>query len=283
MKKTLLRALLPLVAASAATAAEPAAEEIGFEEFFTSGFEQTAPLREMLFDLSDVDGNKKLSTREFRQSIQGATQQTDTFSPAEQQQLLDEMMKKFAAADSDKDGFLNREQGDALFAEYLKQNARRQFDKMDSNKNGFLSFEEQIDFYRQQTEVYSPENLDQKLDELNRQLKEMSLKLDKMEENPDVAAKHFLQNSIREQSAEEFYIMDTDHNKMLTRQEYIDYTLREQPELFTGSVDDKDLAGALFDEMDQNHRGYLNEKEYVEASVRSVIEPISDELIDTEN
>ena len=181
MKKTLLRALLPLVAASAATAAEPAAEEIGFEEFFTNGFEQTAPLREMLFDLSDVDGNKKLSTREFRQSIQGATQQTDTFSPAEQQQLLDEMMKKFAAADSDKDGFLNREQGDALFAEYLKQNARRQFDKMDSNKNGFLSFEEQIDFSRRRMEAFSSENLDQKLEELN-------LQLDKMAENPAAAA-----------------------------------------------------------------------------------------------
>ncbi len=276
MKKTLLRALLPLVAASAATAAEPAAEEIGFEEFFTSGFEQTEPLREMLFDLSDVDGNKKLSTREFRQSIQGATQQTDTFSPAEQQQLLDEMMKKFAAADSDNDGFLNREQGDALFADYLKQNARRQFDKMDSNKNGFLSFEEQIDFSRRRMEAFSSENLAQKLEELN-------LQLDKMAENPAAAANRFLQNSIREQSAEEFYIMDTDHNKMLTRQEYIDYMIREQPELFTGSVDDKDLAGALFDEMDQNHRGYLNEKEYVDASVRSVIEPISDELIDTEN
>ncbi len=276
MKKTLLRALLPLVAASAATAAEPAAEEIGFEEFFTSGFEKTAPLREMLFDLSDVDGNKKLSTREFRQSIQGATQQTDTFSPAEQQQLLDEMMKKFAAADSDKDGFLNREQGDALFAEYLKQNARRQFDKMDSNKNGFLSFEEQIDFSRRRMEAFSSENLAQKLEELN-------LQLDKMAENPAAAANRFLQNTVREQAAEEFFIMDTDRNNLLTKQEYIDYTLREQPELFTGSVDDKDLAGALFDEMDQNHRGYLNEKEYVDASVRSVIEPISDELIDTEN
>ncbi len=276
MKKTLLRALLPLVAASAATAAEPAAEEIGFDEFFTNGFEQTAPLREMLFDLSDVDGNKKLSTREFRQSIQGATQQTDTFSPAEQQQLLDEMMKKFAAADSDKDGFLNREQGDALFAEYLKQNARRQFDKMDSNKNGFLSFEEQIDFSRRRMEAFSSENLDQKLEELN-------LQLDKMAENPAAAANRFLQNTVREQAAEEFFIMDTDRNNLLTKQEYIDYTLREQPELFTGSVDDKDLAGALFDEMDQNHRGYLNEKEYVDASVRSVIEPISDELIDTEN
>ena len=276
MKKTLLRALLPLVAASAATAAEPAAEEIGFDEFFTNGFEQTAPLREMLFDLSDVDGNKKLSTREFRQSIQGATQQTDTFSPAEQQQLLDEMMKKFAAADSDKDGFLNREQGDALFAEYLKQNARRQFDKMDSNKNGFLSFEEQIDFSRRRMEAFSSENLDQKLEELN-------LQLDKMAENPAAAANRFLQNTVREQAAEEFFIMDTDRNNLLTKQEYIDYTLREQPELFTGSVDDKDLAGALFDEMDQNHRGYLNEKEYVDASVRSVIEPIADELIDTEN
>ena len=276
MKKTLLRALLPLVAASAATAAEPAAEEIGFEEFFTSGFEKTAPLREMLFDLSDVDGNKKLSTREFRQSIQGATQQTDTFSPAEQQQLLDEMMKKFAAADSDNDGFLNREQGDALFAEYLKQNARRQFYKMDSNKNGFLSFEEQIDFSRRRMEAFSSENLAQKLEELN-------LQLDKMAENPAEAANLFLQNTVREQAAEEFFIMDTDRNNLLTKQEYIDYTLREQPELFTGSVDDKDLAGDLFDEMDQNHRGYLNEKEYVEASVRSVIEPISDELIDTEN
>ena len=276
MKKTLLRALLPLVAASAATAAEPAAEEIGFEEFFTSGFEKTAPLREMLFDLSDVDGNKKLSTREFRQSIQGATQQTDTFSPAEQQQLLDEMMKKFAAADSDNDGFLNREQGDALFADYLKQNARRQFDNMDSNKNGFLSFEEQIDFSRRRMEAFSSENLAQKLEELN-------LQLDKMAENPAEAANLFLQNTVREQAAEEFFIMDTDRNNLLTKQEYIDYTLREQPELFTGSVDDKDLAGDLFDEMDQNHRGYLNEKEYVEASVRSVIEPISDELIDTEN
>lgn len=276
MKKTLLRALLPLVAASAATAAEPAAEEIGFEEFFTSGFEKTAPLREMLFDLSDVDGNKKLSTREFRQSIQGATQQTDTFSPAEQQQLLDEMMKKFAAADSDKDGFLNREQGDALFADYLKQNARRQFDNMDSNKNGFLSFEEQIDFSRRRMEAFSSENLAQKLEELN-------LQLDKMTENPAAAANLFLQNTVREQAAEEFFIMDTDRNNLLTKQEYIDYTLREQPELFTGSADDKDLAGDLFDEMDQNHRGYLNEKEYVEASVRSVIEPISDELIDTEN
>lgn len=276
MKKTLLRALLPLVAASAATAAEPAAEEIGFEEFFTSGFEKTAPLREMLFDLSDVDGNKKLSTREFRQSIQGATQQTDTFSPAEQQQLLDEMMKKFAAADSDNDGFLNREQGDALFADYLKQNARRQFDKMDSNKNGFLSFEEQIDFSRRRMEAFSSENLAQKLEELN-------LQLDKMAENPAAAANLFLQNTVREQAAEEFFIMDTDRNNLLTKQEYIDYTLREQPELFTGSVDDKDLAGDLFDEMDQNHRGYLNEKEYVDASVRSVIEPISDELIDTEN
>ena len=276
MKKTLLRALLPLVAASAATAAEPAAEEIGFEEFFTSGFEKTAPLREMLFDLSDVDGNKKLSTREFRQSIQGATQQTDTFSPAEQQQLLDEMMKKFAAADSDNDGFLNREQGDALFADYLKQNARRQFDNMDSNKNGFLSFEEQIDFSRRRMEAFSSENLAQKLEELN-------LQLDKMAENPAAAANLFLQNTVREQAAEEFFIMDTDHNNLLTKQEYIDYTLREQPELFTGSVDDKDLAGDLFDEMDQNHRGYLNEKEYVDASVRSVIEPISDELIDTEN
>lgn len=276
MKKTLLRALLPLVAASAATAAEPAAEEIGFEEFFTSGFEKTAPLREMLFDLSDVDGNKKLSTREFRQSIQGATQQTDTFSPAEQQQLLDEMMKKFAAADSDNDGFLNREQGDALFADYLKQNARRQFDNMDSNKNGFLSFEEQIDFSRRRMEAFSSENLAQKLEELN-------LQLDKMAENPAAAANLFLQNTVREQAAEEFFIMDTDRNNLLTKQEYIDYTLREQPELFTGSVDDKDLAGALFDEMDQNHRGYLNEKEYVDASVRSVIEPISDELIDTEN
>ena len=276
MKKTLLRALLPLVAASAATAAEPAAEEIGFEEFFTSGFEKTAPLREMLFDLSDVDGNKKLSTREFRQSIQGATQQTDTFSPAEQQQLLDEMMKKFAAADSDKDGFLNREQGDALFADYLKQNARRQFDNMDSNKNGFLSFEEQIDFSRRRMEAFSSENLAQKLEELN-------LQLDKMAENPAAAANLFLQNTVREQAAEEFFIMDTDRNNLLTKQEYIDYTLREQPELFTGSVDDKDLAGDLFDEMDQNHRGYLNEKEYVDASVRSVIEPISDELIDTEN
>lgn len=276
MKKTLLRALLPLVAASAATAAEPAAVEIGFEEFFTSGFEQTAPLREMLFDLSDVDGNKKLSTREFRQSIQGATQQTDTFSPAEQQQLLDEMMKKFAAADSDKDGFLNREQGDALFADYLKQNARRQFDKMDSNKNGFLSFEEQIDFSRRRMEAFSSENLDQKLEELN-------LQLDKMAENPAAAANRFLQNTVREQAAEEFFIMDKDRNNMLTKQEYIDHMLREQPELFTGSADDKDLAGALFDEMDQNHRGYLNEKEYVDASVRSVIEPISDELIDTEN
>lgn len=276
MKKTLLWALLPLVAASAATAAEPAAEEIGFEEFFTSGFEKTAPLREMLFDLSDVDGNKKLSTREFRQSIQGATQQTDTFSPAEQQQLLDEMMKKFAAADSDKDGFLNREQGDALFADYLKQNARRQFDKMDSNKNGFLSFEEQIDFSRRRMEAFSSENLAQKLEELN-------LQLDKMAENPAAAANLFLQNTVREQAAEEFFIMDTDRNNLLTKQEYIDYTLREQPELFTGSVDDKDLAGDLFDEMDQNHRGYLNEKEYVDASVRSVIEPISDELIDTEN
>lgn len=276
MKKTLLWALLPLVAASAATAAEPAAEEIGFEEFFTSGFEKTAPLREMLFDLSDVDGNKKLSTREFRQSIQGATQQTDTFSAEEQQQLLDEMMKKFAAADSDKDGFLNREQGDALFAEYLKQNARRQFDKMDSNKNGFLSFEEQIDFSRRRMEAFSSENLAQKLEELN-------LQLDKMAENPAAAANRFLQNTVREQAAEEFFIMDTDRNNLLTKQEYIDYTLREQPELFTGSVDDKDLAGALFDEMDQNHRGYLNEKEYVDASVRSVIEPISDELIDTEN
>ena len=276
MKKTLLWALLPLVAASAATAAEPAAEEIGFEEFFTSGFEKTAPLREMLFDLSDVDGNKKLSTREFRQSIQGATQQTDTFSPAEQQQLLDEMMKKFAAADSDNDGFLNREQGDALFADYLKQNARRQFDNMDSNKNGFLSFEEQIDFSRRRMEAFSSENLAQKLEELN-------LQLDKMAENPAAAANLFLQNTVREQAAEEFFIMDTDRNNLLTKQEYIDYTLREQPELFTGSVDDKDLAGALFDEMDQNHRGYLNEKEYVDASVRSVIEPISDELIDTEN
>ena len=276
MKKTLLRALLPLVAASAATAAEPAAEEIGFEEFFTSGFEKTAPLREMLFDLSDVDGNKKLSTREFRQSIQGATQQTDTFSPAEQQQLLDEMMKKFAAADSDNDGFLNREQGDALFADYLKQNARRQFDNMDSNKNGFLSFEEQIDFSRRRMEAFSSENLAQKLEELN-------LQLDKMAENPAEAANLFLQNTVREQAAEEFFILDTDRNNLLTKQEYIDYTLREQPELFTGSVDDKDLAGDLFDEMDQNHRGYLNEKEYVEASVRSVIEPISDELIDTEN
>lgn len=276
MKKTLLRALLPLVAASAATAAEPAAEEIGFEEFFTSGFEKTAPLREMLFDLSDVDGNKKLSTREFRQSIQGATQQTDTFSPAEQQQLLDEMMKKFAAADSDKDGFLNREQGDALFADYLKQNIRRQFDNMDSNKNGFLSFEEQIDFSRRRMEAFSSENLVQKLEELN-------LQLDKMAENPAAAANRFLQNTVREQAAEEFFIMDTDRNNLLTKQEYIDYTLREQPELFTGSVDDKDLAGALFDEMDQNHRGYLNEKEYVDASVRSVLEPISDELIDTEN
>ena len=276
MKKTLLRALLPLVAASAATAAEPAAEEIGFDEFFTNGFEQTAPLREMLFDLSDVDGNKKLSTREFRQSIQGATQQTDTFSPAEQQQLLDEMMKKFAAADSDNDGFLNREQGDALFADYLKQNARRQFDNMDSNKNGFLSFEEQIDFSRRRMEAFSSENLAQKLEELN-------LQLDKMAENPAAAANRFLQNTVREQAAEEFFIMDTDRNNLLTKQEYIDYTLREQPELFTGSVDDKDLAGALFDEMDQNHRGYLNEKEYVDASVRSVIEPISDELIDTEN
>lgn len=276
MKKTLLRALLPLVAASAATAAEPAAEEIGFEEFFTSGFEKTAPLREMLFDLSDVDGNKKLSTREFRQSIQGATQQTDTFSPAEQQQLLDEMMKKFAAADSDNDGFLNREQGDALFADYLKQNARRQFDNMDSNKNGFLSFEEQIDFSRRRMEAFSSENLAQKLEELN-------LQLDKMAENPAEAANLFLQNTVREQAAEEFFIMDTDRNNLLTKQEYIDYTLREQPELFTGSVDDKDLAGDLFDEMDQNHRGYLNEKEYVEASVRSVLEPISDELIDTEN
>lgn len=276
MKKTLLRALLPLVAASAATAAEPAAEEIGFEEFFTSGFEKTAPLREMLFDLSDVDGNKKLSTREFRQSIQGATQQTDTFSPAEQQQLLDEMMKKFAAADSDNDGFLNREQGDALFADYLKQNIRRQFDNMDSNKNGFLSFEEQIDFSRRRMEAFSSENLAQKLEELN-------LQLDKMAENPAAAANLFLQNTVREQAAEEFFIMDTDRNNLLTKQEYIDYTLREQPELFTGSVDDKDLAGALFDEMDQNHRGYLNEKEYVDASVRSVIEPISDELIDTEN
>ena len=276
MKKTLLWALLPLVAASAATAAEPAAEEIGFEEFFTSGFEKTAPLREMLFDLSDVDGNKKLSTREFRQSIQGATQQSGTFSAEEQQQLLDEMMKKFAAADSDKDGFLNREQGDALFADYLKQNARRQFDKMDSNKNGFLSFEEQIDFSRRRMEAFSSENLAQKLEELN-------LQLDKMAENPAAAANLFLQNTVREQAAEEFFIMDTDRNNLLTRQEYIDYTLREQPELFTGSVDDKDLAGDLFDEMDQNHRGYLNEKEYVEASVRSVIEPISDELIDTEN
>ena len=276
MKKTLLRALLPLVAASAATAAEPAVEEIGFEEFFTSGFEKTAPLREMLFDLSDVDGNKKLSTREFRQSIQGATQQTDTFSPAEQQQLLDEMMKKFAAADSDNDGFLNHEQGDALFADYLKQNARRQFDNMDSNKNGFLSFEEQIDFSRRRMEAFSSENLAQKLEELN-------LQLDKMAENPVAAANLFLQNTVREQAAEEFFIMDTDRNNLLTKQEYIDYTLREQPELFTGSVDDKDLAGDLFDEMDQNHRGYLNEKEYVEASVRSVIEPISDELIDTEN
>ena len=276
MKKTLLRALLPLVAASAATAAEPAAEEIGFEEFFTSGFEKTTPLREMLFDLSDVDGNKKLSTREFRQSIQGATQQTDTFSPAEQQQLLDEMMKKFAAADSDNDGFLNREQGDALFADYLKQNARRQFDNMDSNKNGFLSFEEQIDFSRRRMEAFSSENLAQKLEELN-------LQLDKMAENPAAAANLFLQNTVREQAAEEFFIMDTDRNNLLTKQEYIDYTLREQPELFTGSVDDKDLAGDLFDEMDQNHRGYLNEKEYVDASVRSVLEPISDELIDTEN
>ena len=276
MKKTLLRALLPLVAASAATAAEPAAEEIGFEEFFTSGFEKTAPLREMLFDLSDVDGNKKLSTREFRQSIQGATQQSGTFSAEEQQQLLDEMMKKFAAADSDNDGFLNREQGDALFAEYLKQNARRQFDNMDSNKNGFLSFEEQIDFSRRRMEAFSSENLAQKLEELN-------LQLDKMAENPAAAANRFLQNTVREQAAEEFFIMDTDRNNLLTKQEYIDYTLREQPELFTGSVDDKDLAGDLFDEMDQNHRGYLNEKEYVDASVRSVIEPISDELIDTEN
>ena len=276
MKKTLLRALLPLVAASAATAAEPAAEEIGFEEFFTNGFEQTAPLREMLFDLSDVDSNKKLSTREFRQSIQGAMQQTDTFSPAEQQQLLGEMMKKFTAADSDKDGFLNREQSNALFAEYLKQNVRRQFDNMDSNKNGFLSFEEQIDFSRRRMEAFSSENLAQKLEELN-------LQLDKMAENPAAAANLFLQNTVREQAAEEFFIMDTDRNNLLTKQEYIDYTLREQPELFTGSVDDKDLAGALFDEMDQNHRGYLNEKEYVDASVRSVIEPISDELIDTEN
>lgn len=276
MKKTLLWALLPLVAASAAAAAEPAAEEIGFEEFFTSGFEKTAPLREMLFDLSDVDGNKKLSTREFRQSIQGATQQSGTFSAEEQQQLLDEMMKKFAAADSDKDGFLNREQGDALFADYLKQNARRQFDNMDSNKNGFLSFEEQIDFSRRRMEAFSSENLAQKLEELN-------LQLDKMAENPAEAANLFLQNTVREQAAEEFFIMDTDRNNLLTKQEYIDYTLREQPELFTGSVDDKDLAGDLFDEMDQNHRGYLNEKEYVDASVRSVIEPISDELIDTEN
>ena len=147
---------------------------------------------------------------------------------------------------------------------------------MDSNKNGFLSFEEQIDFSRRRMEAFSSENLDQKLEELN-------LQLDKMAENPAAAANRFLQNTVREQAAEEFFIMDTDRNNLLTKQEYIDYTLREQPELFTGSVDDKDLAGALFDEMDQNHRGYLNEKEYVDASVRSVIEPIADELIDTEN
>ena len=264
MKKTLLRALLPLVAASAATAAEPAAEEIGFEEFFTSGFEKTAPLREMLFDLSDVDGNKKLSTREFRQSIQGATQQTDTFSPAEQQQLLDEMMKKFAAADSDKDGFLNREQGDALFAEYLKQNVRRQFDNMDSNKNGFLSFEEQIDFSRRRMEAFSSENLAQKLEELN-------LQLDKMAENPAAAANLFLQNTVREQAAEEFFIMDTDRNNLLTKQEYIVCRLQERDVIVQPN-------SRLFKAMRDGIREILSELKRIEKS-----SDVTNEMLDTIN
>lgn len=279
MKKILFGTMFSLIAATCSLAAEPADTETGFDEFFDAGMQQTAALRDILFDLSDVDGNELLSRREFLQSLKGAAEQNGDLPPEEQKDLLNAMEQKFGASDDDGDGFLTREQGNSLFTEYLRQISRRQFDAIDSDKNGRLSADETLRSYRQRAAAAGkPEQQMQKLDE---QLQKLDEQIQKINDNPQEFADMLMQNSARNMAAEEFFKMDTDEDRQLTRDEFINYNAR-MPELAGDEIMAREAAGNIFDSFDVNRHGFLNEQEFIEAYTRFVSEPLTDGIDDTD-
>ncbi len=280
MKKILLGTMFSLIAATYALAADPSDKETGFDEFFDAGMQQTAALRDILFDLSDVDGNELLSRREFLQSLKGAAEQNGGLTSEEQNELLKIMEQKFKTSDDDGDGFLTREQGNSLFTEYLRQISRRQFDTIDSNKNGSLSADETLRFYRQKgaaagTPEQQMQKLDNQLQKLDEQLQKLDEQMQKINDNPQEFADMLMQNSARNMAAEEFFKMDADEDRRLTRDEFINYNIRI-PELADDKETAKETAGNIFDGFDVSRRGFLNEQEFVEAYTRFINEPLTD-------
>lgn len=247
---------------------------LSFAEFNNGVSARLGSINLDLFEISDIDDNRKLSRNEIAEGIKGALT-AENLSGDETQRRMEEAMTDFDRFDLNHDGWLDAGEGEAYFQNYQDQTVRRQFDQIDQNKDGFLSDDELEHFYRARTAAISPEQALQNLEKITDSLKQIA-------DNPDQFVEKMFDNIAAQQAAEQFYQMDQNQNGKAEREEYIAFMQRMQiePNVYQDALTDlaEEDFGYMFDQMEGAQKGCLSKEEYIQYYVKSLTEPLDADL-----
>ncbi len=247
---------------------------LSFAEFNNGVSARLGSINLDLFEISDIDGNRKLSRNEIAEGIKGALT-AENLSGDETQRRMEEAMTDFDRFDLNHDGWLDAGEGEAYFQNYQDQTVRRQFNQIDQNKDGFLSDDELERFYRTRTAAISPEQALQNLEKITDSLKQIA-------DNPDQFVEKMFDNIAAQQAAEQFYQMDQNQNGKAEREEYIAFMQRMQiePNVYQDALTDltEEDFGYMFDQMEGAQKGCLSKEEYIQYYVKSLTEPLDADL-----
>ncbi len=243
---------------------------ISFAEFNNGVSARLGSINLDLFEISDIDGNRKLSRNEISEGLKGALA-AENLSGDETRRRMEEAMADFDRFDLNHDGWLDPGEGEAYFQNYQDQTVRRQFDQIDQNKDGFLSDDEFERFYRARAAAVSPAQALQNLEKITDSLKQIA-------DNPDQFAEKMFNNIAAQQAGEQFYQMDRNQDGKADRKEYIALMRQMQSEanLYQDVLTDLTAEdfGEMFDQMEGAQKGYLSKEEYIQYYVKTLSEPL---------
>lgn len=249
-----------------------ASAQMSFAEYSSRTLEKMSNLNQDIFDLSDADFNQKLSRNEIAELAKSAVAAED-FSENKKNELMQQLNDDFDNFDTNHDNWLDRTEGEAYLKNYQLKIIRQQFDAFDSNRDEILSEDEIQTYSTNMVAQKSPEQALQDLEKANNELK-------KLADNPEQFLGNLISRVANQQAGEEFYQMDSNHDNIASRDEYVDYML--QSPNFQGVKIQKEDMEEIFNQLDINKKGSLNKEEYINAymqMINSTMNPNSTQTI----
>lgn len=244
--------------------------EIAFDDFSSDINAKMGDMQTDLFEILDVDGNKKLSRNEISEFAKGVLL-ANALSEAEKKSLMNEAIAKFDRFDQDHDNWLNLQEGEAYLNDFQQESIKRQFAKIDMDFSGKLSGNEMQNLMPKQPPS---------IDEAMKSLEKAAAKIKTMAENPQEMVDNMMKNMAMQQAGEQFYQMDRDKNGEATRKEYAEYMFTSQNEQIKQGEEKVDYRlsqedfETMFTEMDVAKKGYLSKEEYVHKYTEMTLAPV---------